>query len=64
MKTRVDAALRDEAARDALCFRCERCAHFVEEAGDCANGYPNQAHRERALVELDELEFCKEFELV
>lgn len=63
MKTRVDDVLRAEVARYALRFRCESCAHFAEESGDCANGYPNQAHRERALAELDALEFCKEFEL-
>lgn len=63
MKTRVDAVLREEAARYALRFRCEACAHFSEETGSCANGYPNQAHREQALNELEELTFCKEFEL-
>ena len=35
MKTRVDAVLRVEAARYALRFHCESCAHFVEEAGEC-----------------------------
>jgi hypothetical protein len=60
----VDARLRDEAARYALRFRCEACAHFVEEVGTCANGYPNQAHLSAPLESVAELEFCKEFELV
>jgi hypothetical protein len=67
MKTRADQRLREEAARFRLSFTCEACAHFVEESGQCGNGYPNHAHRDRAarlaLGAGGELTFCKEFEL-
>lgn len=63
MKTRVDDALREEAAQFRLRFRCEACAHFTPESGACANEYPNRVHREVRLESVQELEFCKEFEL-
>ena len=67
MKTRVDSVFLEETRQFRLTFTCEACAHFVPESGACANEYPNQAHRAaplEGLVELTELEFCKEFELV
>ncbi len=59
MKTRIDAQLRDEAARFALRFACEDCAHF--DAGACAHGYPLAP--ERSALASEEVIFCKEFEL-
>jgi hypothetical protein len=64
MKTRVDSDFLEETRKFRLTFTCEACAHYVPESGECANGYPNQAHRAASLDELTELEFCKEFELV
>jgi hypothetical protein len=63
VKTRIDARFVEESQRFSLCFTCEHCAYFALEDGACANGYPNDAHREAALYEADELDFCKEFEL-
>jgi hypothetical protein len=63
VKTRVDATLRDEAARFRLVFTCEDCAHYAAETSTCANGYPNAAHRSIVLARTREIEFCKEFEL-
>lgn len=64
MKTRVDARFRSEAERFRLVFACEDCAHFTPESGTCAHGYPNEAHRDGPLENVQSLEFCKEFELV
>ena len=64
MRTLVDQELRSEAARFALRFTCEHCAHFEPGAGACAHGYPTEAHRALELARLTSLEFCKEFELV
>jgi hypothetical protein len=61
--TPVDARLRDEAARYALRFRCEECAHFAPEHAACGNGYPTEPHRGVQLDRRISLEFCKEFEL-
>jgi hypothetical protein len=61
MKTRVDLILRDEAARFALRFACEDCAHFDGTAARWAHGYPPAPRR--ADLRHDELSFCKEFEL-
>ncbi|MDQ2645718.1 MAG: hypothetical protein M3020_18020 [Myxococcota bacterium] len=62
MKTLVDARLRDEARRFELRLACEDCAHFCPEQGGCTHGYPKRV--ERGLDGAEELEFCKEFELV
>ena len=64
MKTRVDDALRSEAARFRLRFTCGDCAHFVPDRRACAHGYPTEPHRDVALEQVADLEFCKEFELV
>ena len=61
MRTRVDARLREEAARYALRFACEDCAHFDPGSGRCSLGYPASPRREALLAQ--ELELCKEFEL-
>jgi hypothetical protein len=63
MKTRVDGTFVAEAKKFRLVMNCEACAHFVEESGSCAHGYPNAAHRQSALESARTLEFCKEFEL-
>jgi hypothetical protein len=63
MRTRVDDAFRDEASRFRLRFQCENCANFAVETATCANGYPNAAHRRVELTLVQELEFCKDFEL-
>lgn len=63
MITRVDAQLRREAEVHALRFGCEHCAHFVSEREVCANGYPVAAHLRIDLARVEELSFCKEFEL-
>jgi hypothetical protein len=61
MKTRVGPLLRDEAARFALRFACEDCAHFDAERAACAHGYPPGPRR--PALASDEVVFCKEFEL-
>lgn len=64
MKTRVDALLRRQATDFQLRFTCESCAHYAVDAKTCVNGYPNAAHRAVELSLSDEIEFCKEYELV
>jgi hypothetical protein len=61
MKTRVDARLRDEAARYRLRFACDDCAHFAVERGRCSLSYPAAPRRD--ALERESLETCKEFEL-
>ncbi len=61
MRTKVDARLRDEAARFALRFACDSCAHFDARSSACVHGYP-AAPRADAL-DASEIVFCKEFEL-
>ncbi len=61
MRTRVDLLLREEAARYALRFACEDCAHFDETRAACAHGYPPAPRRAEMGAEV--LSFCKEFEL-
>jgi hypothetical protein len=68
MRTRVDARLREEAARYALRFACEDCAHFDPSSGRCSLEYPASPRRDALLAppagdETTELELCKEFEL-
>jgi len=60
MKTRVGPLLRDEAARFALRFACDDCAHF-DPARGCGHGYPLAPRR--TDLDAQELVFCKEFEL-
>jgi hypothetical protein len=62
MRTLVDARLREEAARYALRFACEDCAHFDSGgAGRCSLGYPASPRRD--ALRDEQLELCKEFEL-
>jgi len=61
VKTPVDTRLREEAARYALRFACEDCAHFDPASGRCSLEYPASPRREALLAH--ELELCKEFEL-
>ncbi|MGC4091952.1 MAG: hypothetical protein QM756_29525 [Polyangiaceae bacterium] len=66
MKTLVDARFQREAHDFALRFNCEHCAHYDDTDASCSNGFPNASHREAELVRglVQELEFCKQFELV
>jgi hypothetical protein len=61
VRTRVDARLREEAARYALRFACEDCVHFEPGSGRCSLEYPASPRRE--ALSADVLELCKEFEL-
>jgi hypothetical protein len=61
VRTRADDRLRAEAARFALRFACEDCAHFDDAKGACLHGYPPSPRRAELL--RDEIVFCKEFEL-
>jgi hypothetical protein len=63
MKTRVDERLRHEARVFELRHACEHCAHFEPERAVCAEGYPNDAHRDAPLEEGRIFVFCKSFEL-
>ncbi len=63
MITRVSERLRHEAERLALRFCCEDCAHYAEDRGACGNGYPVEPHRGIVLSEVEQVTFCKEFEL-
>jgi hypothetical protein len=68
VRTRVDARLRDEAARYSLRFACEDCAHFDPDCGRCSLEYPAAPRRDALLAPpardgTTELELCKEFEL-
>ena len=64
MRTLIDPQLRDEARRFAFRFTCQDCVHFAAERRACANGYPTVAHLDVDLEAQQNLEFCKEFELV
>jgi hypothetical protein len=61
MRTLVDARLREEAARYALRFACEDCAHFDCGVERCSLEYPASPRRDALAGE--QLELCKEFEL-
>jgi hypothetical protein len=61
--SRVDPLFREEAARYALRFGCQSCAHFAPETRACGNGYPTAPHLDIDLERVVGLEFCKEFEL-
>jgi hypothetical protein len=63
MRTLVDERLRAEALTYDLRYACEHCAHFDAERGSCAEGYPNEGHRETRIEKASSLEFCKSFEL-
>jgi hypothetical protein len=61
--SRVDERLRDEAARFALRFGCESCAHFAPETMTCGEGFPTAPHHGIDLSRVRSLEFCKAFEV-
>jgi hypothetical protein len=76
MKTPVDPQLTAEAARFALRFACDDCAHFAperESSRACGHGWPIRLRRsalERGAEPSDPgadspeaIGFCKEFEL-
>lgn len=63
MITRVDERLRREAAELSLRFGCEHCALFDVVSARCSHGYPIEPHHGVRLELVDELVFCKEFEL-
>jgi hypothetical protein len=60
---RVDARLREEAARAKLVFACPSCAQFDPESRSCTLGYPNADHIDPSLDDREEIVFCKAFEL-
>jgi hypothetical protein len=61
VRTPVDDRLRDEAARFALRFACDDCAHFDERRARCSLAYPAQPRRD--ALDHAHLELCKSFEL-
>lgn len=61
MRTVVDGQLRHEAARFALRFACDDCAHFDEPRARCSLEYPAAPRRD--ALSGTHLELCKEFEL-
>lgn len=63
MITRVDARLRQEAERFALRFGCEACVVFDPDTRKCAHGYPNRDHLGVDLTKVEQIVFCKEFEV-
>lgn len=63
MRTPVDASLREEVRRLSLRYRCGDCAHFETITGTCAEGFPNDGHRDDSVERDDTIEFCKSFEL-
>ncbi|MEN9578696.1 MAG: hypothetical protein RJA70_1705 [Pseudomonadota bacterium] len=62
MRSPVDAAFRDQAARYRLHLFCEECAYFEPETRACSEGYPNAEHRRVDLALVGEVVFCKSFE--
>jgi len=63
VRTVVDDILRAEALRLDLRYRCKDCVHFEPRSGACAEGFPNEGHRDRAVEHDEAIEFCKSFEL-
>ncbi len=63
MITRVDERLRRETKEFRLRFRCEDCVHFDPPGRACGNGYPTEPHRDVHVEQVEELCFCKDFEL-
>jgi hypothetical protein len=61
--TRVDERLRQEAERFSFRFGCEACMAFDPEKIRCAHGYPNQDHLGVDLSRVEQIVFCKEFEV-
>ena len=61
MKLRIDARLREEAARYRLRFACDDCVHFDERGQRCSLRYPASPRRD--ALDGETLETCKEYEL-
>lgn len=61
MKTIIDDRLRREAARFRFRFSCEHCVHYDDRNDACAEGYPNDEHRDGTLSG-EAILFCKLFE--
>jgi hypothetical protein len=61
MKTRVDARLRQEAARYVFRFACDDCAHFDPSKELCSLGFAAAPRRD--ALQGDSVESCKAFEL-
>ncbi len=63
MKTATSEGLRREAEQFGLRFACDDCCHRAEESGAmaCSLGFPVELRR--TSLALDELAFCKSFEL-
>lgn len=64
MRTVVDSGLRREARAFELKYSCPDCAHFDPARVACAEGYPNDSHREGVIPSEDVVVFCKSFELL
>ena len=60
-----DARFAEEARRYDLRFTCEDCGLFDAAHEQCRHGWPVELHRRsRYQYEgVDEIVFCKEFEL-
>ncbi len=63
MRTRVDDRLRREARTYRLKFTCEACVHFDPDQRRCSHCYPHRQHCGVDLERVQELSFCKLFEL-
>jgi hypothetical protein len=61
--TEVTPELVEASRRYRFRYGCESCAHHDAVLGECSNGNPNAAHRERGLEAGQTLVFCKLFEL-
>jgi hypothetical protein len=60
-----DARFAEEARRYDLRFTCEDCGHFDAAREACRHGWPVELHRRSRYQRdgVDEIVFCKEFEL-
>jgi hypothetical protein len=63
MITQVDRQLREQAQRFNLRFCCEHCVAFDPVRAACAHSYPNEAHLAVDLSQVQQVVFCKEFEV-
>jgi hypothetical protein len=63
MITKVDSELRSQAARFCFRFSCGSCIHYELDRQACSHGYPSEPHQQSHLEGVEELYFCKDFEL-
>jgi len=55
----------EEAEKVNLRFTCEDCVFFIPERGECLHRFPVYLHvRAYFHDDPEQIEFCKEFELV